>query len=363
MLTSGDKQVSIRYAQTARILEKHSGEILADYLRRLRAMESPLVEAHSGGQLEAQALYILEDVARALRGEETATEQAEQRISEDLGVSRARSNIHPSHSLRAATALSRAALHAVVDNLPPSEAPGTEVAEVSLALQEGIVKSAARAGISYIDYLLRKVYEVQAEERRRISRELHDRVAHSLAVVCKNLELYEALKTIDPARAEEKISLAQRMAEDALKSGNQICTELRISEIRDGLETALSDFLRTNVPSNIRSWVSIKGNEALIPNHVREELFLVLREAIRNALKHSNARVIKVGIVTTPSLVKASVEDNGRGFVPGDAGTSSGGIGLKSMEERVALLRGALHLRSVVGEHTRVEVEVPLARR
>lgn len=361
MLTNGDKRVSIRYAQAARILEKHSDKILADYLRRLRDMESPLVKAHGGGQLEAQALSILEDVARTLRGEETAAEHAKDRIPENLGAARARSNIHPSHSLRAATALSRAALYAVVDNLPPSEAPGTEVAEVSLALQEGIVKSAARAGISYIDYLLRKVYEVQSEERRRISRELHDRVTHSLAVVCKNLELHEALKTVDPGRAEEKISLVQRMAEDALKSGNQICTELRISGIRDGLEIALSDFLRTNVPSSIRSWVSVKGDEALIPNHVREELFLVLREAIRNALKHSGARVIKVRMVTTATSVKASVEDNGRGFFPGRPETS-GGIGLTSMEERMALLGGTLRLRSAVGECTRVEVEVPLAR-
>ena len=361
MLTNGDGQVSIRYEQAARILEQRSGEILADYLRRLRDMESPLVEAHGGGQLEAQAISILEDVVRTLRGQEATAEQAGDLIPEKLGATRARSNIHPSYSLRAATALSRAALHAVVENLPPSEAPGAEVAEVSLALQEGIVKSAARAGISYIDYLLRKVYEVRAEERRRISRELHDRVAHSMAVVCKNLELYEALKTVDPERAEEKIRLIQRMAEDALKSANQICTELRISEIRDGLETALSDFLRTNVPPSVRSWVSIKGDEALIPKHVREELFLVLREAIRNALEHSDARVIKVRVVTTASSVKARVEDDGRGFVPGRPETSDG-IGLTSMEERMALLGGTLHLRSVVGEHTRVEAEVPLAR-
>lgn len=68
-------------------------------------------------------------------------------------------------------------------------------------------------------------------------------------------------------------------------------------------------------------------------------------------------------MVTTPSSVNASVEDNGRGFVPGHSGISSSGIGLNSIKERMALLRGTLHLRSVVGEYTRVEVEVPLARR
>src|SRR5215210_1905295 len=163
----------------AEILEARFEEILETYEKLLLAMESPLVdEAETREQLRAHARSTLEEIARSLRSPEIplATSQAKDQ-SETIGVSRASGNVHASESLRAVAALSEAALSVVVENLPPSPTSGKEVAAVALTIQKIIMEHAARAGVAYANYLLKKVHESHADERRRISRELHDRVA------------------------------------------------------------------------------------------------------------------------------------------------------------------------------------------
>lgn len=125
----------------------------------------------------------------------------------------------------------------------------------------------------------------------------------------------------------------------------------------------LSELLSISVPQEVRSWVSVRGDEAHIaPQVVRDELFLILREGVRNAVTHSGAETIKVEVDITESRVKATVEDDGRGFEPGEEVYRAGGTGLASMKERTALLGGNISLVSVPGEGTRVEIFLPLPR-
>jgi signal transduction histidine kinase len=176
------------------VLETRFEEIFAAYKERLLAIESPLVaEAETCEQLRTQARSILREVASDLHGQEapSGTQQNKDQLSEAIGVSRARENVHASESLRAVAALSEAALSVVVENLPPSSSSRSEVATVALAIQKNIMERVARAAVAYTDYLLEKAHESHANERRRISRELHDRVAHSMMVAFRSLELYE----------------------------------------------------------------------------------------------------------------------------------------------------------------------------
>ena len=94
------------------------------------------------------------------------------------------------------------------------------------------------------------------------------------------------------------------------------------------------------------------------PGHVRDQVFLVLREAVRNAVFHSGCGSLSVGLDIAPESIVGSVEDDGRGFDPADGDR---GVGLRSMRERAALLDGALRLDCKPGRGTRVEVSVPLA--
>ena len=350
----------------ANLFDARFEEIFAIYEKRLLAMDSPLIAgAEMREQLRAQARSILREVAATLRGREIPadTQQSEDRLSERIGASRARDNVHASESLRAVVALSEAALSVVVDNLPPSPTSRREVAAVALAIQKSIMERVARAGVAYASYLLEKVHESHADERRRISRELHDRVAHSIMVAFRSLELYEMYRDKEPSKAQAKLVRAKSTTQEALELTRTLSRDLRATSAEEGLEAALSEFLSISVPQGTRYRVSVKGDELLIaPQVVREELFLILREGVRNAVRHSGASTITVEVNITKNQLKAAVEDDGRGFEPGEEATDAGGTGLTSMKERASLLGGNLNLASEPGKGTRIEILLPLPR-
>jgi signal transduction histidine kinase len=284
------------------------------------------------------------------------------RPSETIGVSKARGNVHAFHSLRAVVAFSEAALSVLVNDLPPSPTSRSEVAAVALAIQKSFMERVTRAALAYANYLLEKVHESHSDERRRISRELHDRVAHSIMVAFRSMELYEMYSTKDPSKAQAKLKVAKSMTQEALDMTRSLSRELRSTPAEEGLEVALSELLSISVPQNIRSWVSVEGDESLITPQVRDELFLILREGIRNAVTHSQASTIAVEVDIAENRVKAAVEDDGRGFEPGEEAAGAGGTGLTSMKERTSLLGGTLTLMSEPGKGTRIEIFLPLPR-
>jgi PAS domain S-box-containing protein len=199
----------------------------------------------------------------------------------------------------------------------------------------------------------------QAEERRRLSRELHDRVAHDIALVHQSLELHEVLKTTDPERAAAKMELASRTVKEALESTRDLSMELREPEVRRGLEAALANLLRDIVPPTVESNLSVEGDEALVPPEVRNQLFLILREAIRNAVTHSGTGRIAVELDVGRERVAGRVEDDGGGFDPDEIRTAASG-GLRAMEERAALVGATLDLSSAPGRGTTIKVSIPL---
>lgn len=352
--------------EVAEVLELCFDEIIAAYERRLRETENPLVfRASTCEQLRAHARSVLVDVARILRGQEELSkgERYADPLSEFIGATRARENVHASESLRAAAALSEAALSTVVKELPTHQSSSTEVAALALAIQKSIMERVARASVSYGSYLLHKLHESHADERRRISRELHDRVAHSIVVVFRDLELcemYEAQE--EPSKAREKLEQAKHTAQETLKMTRDLSSELRKSSAAEGLEVTISNYLRSIAPADVVARVSVEGDESLVPPEVRDELFLVIREAVRNAMAYSGARKIRVGLCTTSDRFTAAVEDDGQGFEP-EATMKAGGTGISSMRERTALLGGMFALNTTQGRGTKIEISVPLPRR
>lgn len=387
MLVEGEGAFGSYLGEAAGVLEERFEEIFAAYEERLSGAKSPLVaEAAAREQLKAQARRVLEDAARDLRrgvpsagglGSPEAPRGDEDGLSAAIGASRARAGVHPIESIKAVIALFEAALSAVVGEIEGGSAsrredPAREVAAVALALQRSIMGRMTEASAAYGYYLLNRARRSQDDERRRVSRELHDRVAHSIMVAYRNLEMYEMYESEDPQKARAKFELAKRTAQEALKVTRDLSYELRASSAEEGLEAALSDHLRANAPGGVEVRVSAEGDESLIAPEVRDELFLVLREALRNALAHSGARKITVELSTTRDRFEAAVEDDGRGFDPEERGEASpeararagarSGTGLASMQERTALLGGAVRTRSSRDHGTRIEFSVPLPR-
>jgi PAS domain S-box-containing protein len=203
----------------------------------------------------------------------------------------------------------------------------------------------------------------EAEERKRISRELHDRVAHSMGVVHQSLELYEVFKEGKPSQAEAKMKLAREATREALDLTRNISRELHNTEAGDGLSAALSNLLKTATPPGLESSISVEGDEGLIPPRVREQLFLILREAVRNAVSHSGASRLGIEVKVSPERVVGCVKDNGRGFEGTSESDGDNGVpgrGLHSMRERAELVGGAVRLSSTPGAGTKIEASVPL---
>lgn len=199
----------------------------------------------------------------------------------------------------------------------------------------------------------------QAEERKRISRELHDRVAHAMGVVHQSLELHEALKESNKEMAQAKLSLAKETTKEAMSLTRDLSHELRSVEAKDGFSAALSNLLETTVPPGLEYHISIEGEEALVPPHVREQLFLILREGVRNAVSHSGAGRVDVGVRVSLEEVAGYVEDDGQGFVEEDGAVDSG---IRSMRERANLVGGNLKLSSNLGVGTIMKASIPLKK-
>ena len=211
------------------------------------------------------------------------------------------------------------------------------------------------------EHFLAREWTIRAEaaERRRISRELHDRVAHSMGVVHQSLELYEAFKQHDPSQAEAKMQLARETTREALDLTRNLSRELYDTEAKDGLSAALSNLLETAVPPGLEGNISVEGDESLIPPHVREQLFLILREAVRNAVSHSGAGHLEIGVEVCSEKVVGRIEDDGRGFEQASEGDGAG-RGIHSMRERTELVGGTFRLYSTPGAGTKIEASIPL---
>ena len=136
------------------------------------------------------------------------------------------------------------------------------------------------------------------------------------------------------------------------------------------MSAALRGLLETHVPEGVEADLSVAGDEQAVPPHAAEEAYLVMREAVRNAVAHSGCGRIDVGLEIDDAELKGHVRDDGTGFDrlespdqgPGDQEDDgyAEGVGLRSMKERTGQLGGRLEVHSEPGVGTTVEVRVPL---
>ncbi|MFY1690217.1 sensor histidine kinase [Plantactinospora sp. WMMB782] len=346
-----------------------AGQIFDTFRERLEAENSVLMQSpDTVRQLRRQVASIVTEVLG--RSDPPATPDSPEEVADDLGepvaetplavqigASRALRGVHPVESLRAASALFDAALPVLVG--PGGRPDGTDPLVLSAALHRAVMDRVALASLAYVSFLMEKLQASRQEECRRIARELHDRVGHGMGLALQHLDLHRLYAAQDPDRAEVKLAAAVASLGEALRTVQQLSAELRRSVGADGIERALRAYLRANVPATVQATFQVTGDAKLLPSDVSEELYLILREAVRNALRHAAPTRITIDLEVTDLLVRATVVDDGRGFEPGNVAFSQGG-GLPSMGERADLLRGQLDLHSRLGQGTRIGVQVPL---
>jgi signal transduction histidine kinase len=352
--------------------ERARRQILDELERRLQSVRSPIVASPEAiAQLRMQVCSVLDDVVDGRpRESDLPDEPASLVLATQIGTLRAVQGVHPTESLRAATALFEIALPMLTRECV-TEAEGTPgAARIAVSLHRTIMSRVVQAAVPYVNFLLSKLYRAHREERERMARELHDRAAHAVGVGLQDLELYQVYAAREPERARQKFEAAEDALREALQTIRQLSAELRESVGSRGLEEALQRYLRANVRPEVDVSFSSEGDTSTLTGEVREELYLVLREAVRNALLHGHASAVRVEVELTDSELRAAVGDNGKGFdvtdpleVLDDDGTPSPvGVGLASMRERLDLLGGTLTVSSDLGVGTTVEARLPLSR-
>ncbi len=346
----------------ADLLTRAAADILGDFEHELRLLDSPLVKDDAArDRCLAQASRVLVDTAATIRTGRPATGCLD--LPGEIGARLAAAGIQLSSSLDAANALFAAAVRHVVAHLTGPDGTGPEAAEqislAALVLQQALVHTLRPATDSYTGVLHDRARQARVDERRRLSRELHDRIGNGISVAQRNLELHDIYRMADPTRAAARVRLAQDMLDDTVYRVRQLISDLRLVEPLERLAEATTVFLRLAGGPDLDSRVEVNGDEARVPNDVTEETFLIVREALRNVIAHADARRVRVRVDITPDRLQILVADDGRGFDPGDRGRD--GTGVLSMHERAAMLGGTLAVTSRPGQGTDVQLCVPLS--
>ncbi|WP_169981589.1 MULTISPECIES: sensor histidine kinase [unclassified Microbispora] len=358
---AGDGELGPQVPDFEAFLEAHRSEILEAYARNLAALDSPISRDPTAlRQALANAEQILDDVAETLRSGSIRVGDSHKIIAWEVGATRAASGVHPDESLRAASVWFQAVVTCLLERMPGDAESMRLLTLVVLGLERSITTRIRESSASYSSFLLDKVHEAQVEERRRIARELHDRLGHGLSVAHRQLELYDLHRANKPATATAKVETAQQAILETMQNLRAVTSELHPQEPLNSLEKALLYYLETVDMDEVDIRLRVSGDETWASPTVRDESFLILREAARNALSHGNPSKVLIRVDFAPHELRASVDDDGLGFTEGGGGRSDG-VGLLSMQERAAIIGGTTTITSRPGHGTHVELYVPFS--
>jgi len=206
-----------------------------------------------------------------------------------------------------------------------------------------------------------KIIEAQEDERKRLSREIHDGPAQMMANVMLRSELIERIyneKGIDDALNE--IRSLRNMVKSSLAEVRRIIYDLRPMALDDlGLVPTLTKYLRTfEEHNNVTVVFQHFGKDQRLPQQFEVALFRLVQEAVQNAYKHAEPNEIQVKIEIKPTKVIMIIKDDGKGFEPSTK--KEGSFGLIGMKERVNMLKGELSIQSKLNRGTIVAIGIPL---
>jgi signal transduction histidine kinase len=205
-----------------------------------------------------------------------------------------------------------------------------------------------------------RLLTAQEDERRSLSRDLHDEFGQVVTSV--SLDLQRAAQAGDCQRKDELIGRALQGAGQLLEHLHEISSRLRPTLLDDlGLKEAVRSFLSDyESRTGIVTRAELCFEQALVPPVVSENVYRILQEALTNVSKHARAPEVLVGLRVGGGQVSLSVRDAGVGLEP--AALDGKRLGILGMRERAELLDGTFVLDAAPGQGTEVRVTIPLSR-
>jgi signal transduction histidine kinase len=210
---------------------------------------------------------------------------------------------------------------------------------------------------------LNKIITIQEDERKRISRELHDETSQSLTSIIVGLRVLA--EQVQSSEEQEKILEMRDLAVTTLEAVHHMAVELRPVLLDDlGLVAAAKKYIENYTKQyGISMYVDFNNlsRERFSPE-VEITLYRILQEALTNIVKHGKAKQVWVSLNKKQDKLILLVDDDGVGFDTEIVRNSHSHtcLGIYGMRERVALVEGKFVIKSALGQGTKIFVEIPL---
>jgi signal transduction histidine kinase len=317
--------------------------MVGEYEARLRGISSPIVtEPEIWGECSRRVAVVFANCLESQRVGRRADEVTA---------------MEPSYPEVTASCLSEADVHRAATELSVIccdllSREGQLPVAVAMTLAEGVVGLTQR--------LSRWIGQNDAETQRHwLAREIHDWLGSGISLAIRRLDLYEMHRdSLKFGAAEAEIDATRRALDDVLEGARTLVSGLQQHMPDTLLVEALRKYVRAAEPVGTTVEVDVRGDERLLSERSRTEIFVMIREGLRNALEHARAESVVAQVDIADGAVTATVQDDGIGL-SSDAMTDPASAGLTSMRERADLLGGEIRLSSVPGDGTRLFLRIP----
>jgi signal transduction histidine kinase len=253
--------------------------------------------------------------------------------------------------------------HKPYDWLPSEKELLTAIAERSaLAIEKARFNDTLREREGRIAELSAYLLRAQEEERKRISRELHDATGQQLMVIRLYLGMLDGNKG-DVNDLRKKIGETVAVVDQTIEGIRRIIAKLSPLVLEElGLIAAVrkeaKDFTKR---TGVRTRVAVSENVGRLSNQTETAVYRVIQEALHNVAKHAKAKNVTLQMVREGDSISLVIQDDGVGIKAGPVVGRN--FGLAGMQERIAMLGGTAKLASSKNKGTRIEVKVPVTQR
>ena len=221
------------------------------------------------------------------------------------------------------------------------------------------LEQAVEASRNEIRALAASLLTAQEEERRRVSRELHDQICQQLASLA--IEIGGLATGPAPPEVQRRLKELQVRAAVAAEQARHIAYELHPSVLDDlGLVASLQSLCKTfSEQTGIPAEFTHGALPASLPREIASCVYHVAQESLQNAAKHSNAKRVSVALSFRRASMRLSIRDDGIGF-DAELVKGRGGLGLVVMAERARIVDGTLSIKAQPGRGVTITLAIPL---
>jgi PAS domain S-box-containing protein len=213
-------------------------------------------------------------------------------------------------------------------------------------------------------HLSRQLLLTQEEERKRISRELHDEIVQTLVGINVHLASLTMKAPVNLKNLRKKITRTQRLVEKSVTIVHRFARELRPTVLDDlglvpALQSYIKDFMkRTNICTHFTAFAGVEQ----LNSTQRTVLYRVAQSALTNVHKHAHANKAKVSIRKLPGAIRLEIHDNGKSFDMERVlfAKRHKRLGLLGSRERVEMVGGKFGVESAPGQGTTISAEIPI---